>query len=247
MRSFRVPGAWDDGEESDTNDPPAPISSVAKATLPTLQTVVAPAVELTSSPGPENDLSPREDQRPPLPIRPGKVRPAFPPSKPVQAHRSENRPPRRAPSKDDWQCDSCDKKGPSRYYCNICLYVYCSDCWNAQLPHKKLPDKPGQLPHEQTDLELERRIRRSLRPNQSAEENAELHRDDENATWFGLAPNHARNSESELGDSGRLEELISNYPSNVRSRLHPSLVSFIGQTGRRNLELTFLVNRLICS
>jgi hypothetical protein len=231
MWSFKVPGAWVDEEASQISGPPSPVPFVAKASLPTLQTIVAPAAELTSSPESENNTSPEEDQRLPLPTRPADSQPTLPPSDAVH-DRTETRPPLRALSKADWLCNSCEEEGPSRFYCNICQYTYCEKCWNIQLPHRKLP-KPNQLPHERTDLELELRIRRSLRPNRDLEENVRLHRNDESATWFGIAPNHDRNFESDLGDSGRLEELISRYPAAARSQLYPSLVSFIGQTGRR--------------
>lgn len=243
MRSFKVPGAWVE-EESDSDNPPSPASSISD--LATLQTAAAPAFELLSSPETGKNLSSGEEHGPPLPPRPERVQSPLPLRNAVHTDLSEDQPSPKAISRkptielQNWQCNSCDEEGSGRFYCNICQYIYCEDCWKAQLPHRKLPNKPGQLPHEQTDLELERRIRNSLRPNRPAEENARLHRDDESATWFGLAPNHDRDFESELGDSGRLEELISSYKPAVKSRLHPSLVSFIGQTGKCVFMFAFI-------
>ena len=73
------------------------------------------------------------------------------------------------------------------------------------------------------------RIEDSLRPRRSREEIARLHKADQFATWFGISRTEKG---TRLIEEDRYELLLAQYPPNKRSELHPSLVSFIGQTGK---------------
>jgi hypothetical protein len=94
---------------------------------------------------------------------------------------------------------------------------------------------PDQVIHERTDAELSRRIHRSLRPDRSGEVECELHEIDQATTWFGVfRANGNQDAEPKFLDHGRFEELMMEYGPDVRPRLFPSLVSFIGQTGNNS-------------
>lgn len=145
----------------------------------------------------------------------------------------------RPPSKDislqGFLCDDCETTGPDRYHCDICLYNYCQNCWEKVLLHRREPSR-GQVRHEKTDLELARKIEASIRPDRSSKEDSDLHMDDRAALWFGFSRTDAG---PRFIDNERYEVLLSDYSPAQRAELHPSLVSFIGQTG----NISFLQER----
>jgi hypothetical protein len=144
------------------------------------------------------------------------------------------RPPTKDISLQGFLCDDCETTGPDRYHCDICQFNYCQRCWDKVLLHRREPSK-GQVRHEKTDLELARKIEASIRPDRSATEDFELHMDDRAALWFGFSRTDAG---PRFIDNERYEVLLSDYSPAQRAELHPSLVSFIGQTGN-----IFLLNR----
>lgn len=142
---------------------------------------------------------------------------------------------------DDQLCEDCEEVGPQRSYCNVCGHEFCEECWQRQVPHKKKSLAPGGIPHEKTDHKIAKKIQSILTPNVTAEEQDILLQNDQNTTWFGIV-----REDGELPlfrDYGRYGDLMA---STLRFRRasdssgallghdtrYPSLVSFVGQTGR---------------
>ncbi len=146
-------------------------------------------------------------------------------------------------------CDQCETSETDLTYCNACDSVFCPRCWDSQLPHRKNRLAPGAIPHERTDHHVARKIKGILESKPSESERETLHRDDEDTGWFGIV-----REDGELPlfqDYGRYANLMS---STSDSRLHsgqrdgrfPSLVSFVGQTGKwSSLALIFFINQAV--
>ena len=139
------------------------------------------------------------------------------------------------------RCEQCEEYGPNHAYCNVCDVVLCRRCWNLQITHKKSLLAPGAIPHEKTDHDLAKKIQAVLVLRASDEQQADLHRNDRNTTWFGIV-----REDSELPifrDYGRYAAIMADTSRLDRSTdftenasgpdtRYPSLVSFVGQTGK---------------
>lgn len=102
------------------------------------------------------------------------------------------------------------------------------------------------MPHEKTDRKIAKKIQNILTPNTTAEEQDMLHQNDQNTTWFGII-----REDGELPlfrDYGRYGDLMASTlrfkrASNSSGALlghntrYPSLVSFVGQTGKGFLDM----------
>ena len=88
-------------------------------------------------------------------------------------------------------CDQCEEYGSFRDYCNVCEHVFCNKCWQRQLPHKKQTLALGSIPHERTDERAARKIRDALEGKTDSTEQEDMHKDDEDTTWFGITWEHA--------------------------------------------------------
>lgn len=85
------------------------------------------------------------------------------------------------------------------------------------------------LPHEKTDRDIMNRLQNVLEPTRTAGQQQDLHKSDEDTTWFGIARDTANSPI--LTDYGRYATIMTQSQMaevNVRC---PQLVSFIGQTG----------------
>lgn len=143
----------------------------------------------------------------------------------------------------------CGKYFFSVFYCNVCNISFCGGCWNSQVTHKSNILAPGAVPHEKTDHKIAKTIQKVLEVKTTDEEQAVLHENDQNTTWFGII-----REDGELPtfvDHGRYATLMTNTSRSERSRgivdgrdtRYPSLVSFVGQTGECpfvNAEYTLL-------
>lgn len=135
----------------------------------------------------------------------------------------------------------CQKDGFSVSYCNVCNESFCGGCWNSQITHQKNRLAPGAVPHEKTDHNIAKTIQTVLEVKTTDEEQAVLHQNDQDTTWFGITRH-----DGELPifqDYGRYATLMTNTSRSERSRdfmgvmdgrdtRYPSLVSFVGQTGK---------------
>lgn len=83
-------------------------------------------------------------------------------------------------------CEQCDRSGRDVWFCNVCNFSLCTQCWDVYLPHKKGRLGPGGIPHEKTSAAIADKVSKALAPGPSdAFASEELHRDDEKTAWFG--------------------------------------------------------------
>jgi len=106
----------------------------------------------------------------------------------------------------------------------------CGICWDSVLPHKLGRRGFDNVPHEKTDHDVAEKVRASLEPNMTEAEQEELHRQDDNTTWFGVAKDEM--DDPIFQDYGRYATLMAECSSTRRASRYPSLVSFVGQTGK---------------
>lgn len=131
-------------------------------------------------------------------------------------------------------CDDCKELGEQRWYCNLCTVSLCQACWERMLPHRLGRLGPDNVPHEKTDHNVAEKIQASLEPKMTEAEQEELHRLDDNTTWFGVARDEM--DEPIFQDYGRYATLmaecssIQRASSNRGASRYPGLVSFVGQT-----------------
>ncbi|MCJ1422264.1 hypothetical protein MMC29_000144 [Sticta canariensis] len=115
------------------------------------------------------------------------------------------------------------------------------------LTHKSNRLAPGAVPHEKTDHNIAKTIQKVLGVKTTDEEQAILHENDQDTTWFGIV-----REDGELPtfvDYGRYATLMTNTSRSERSRgivvgrdtRYPSLVSFVGQTGAGKSTIIKLV------
>lgn len=87
------------------------------------------------------------------------------------------------------------------------------------------------LPHEKTDRNVVNRLREILEPKLTPEQHQNLHRSDEDTTWFGIARDAA--NLPIFQDYGRYNTIMLESQTAENNVRYPQLVSFIGQTGRK--------------
>ena len=132
-------------------------------------------------------------------------------------------------------CELCKTLGEQRWYCNLCTVSVCEVCWEKILPHALGKLGPGDVPHEKTNHQVAEKIESSLEPKMTDAEQEELHRLDENTTWFGVERDEM--DDPVFQDYGRYATLmaegsaIQRASSNRGASRYPGLVSFVGQTG----------------
>ena len=114
------------------------------------------------------------------------------------------------------------------FYCAQCNCSFCGSCWDKQPPHK--PHKRGSDAHEKIDRLVFERYRNILEPSSLAQDKDELHKNDEDTTWFGVGRNQTE--EPIFEDYGRYSTLMLETLSEEHKVRYPQLVSFIGQTGK---------------
>lgn len=138
-------------------------------------------------------------------------------------------------------CEVCKKHVSSISYCNVCESSFCRTCWDSQFKHKINRSAQRAVPHERTDHKIAKIIETVLGVNKTDEEQAVLHQNDQDTTWFGII-----REDSELPifrDYGRFASLMTNTSTSKGSRdftgivdgrdtRYPCLVSFVGQTGK---------------
>lgn len=152
-------------------------------------------------------------------------------------------------------CAQCEKYGSSLSYCNVCTVSFCFGCWESQITHKSNRLAPGAVPHERTDHNIAKTIQTVLEVKKTDEEQAVLHQNDQDTTWFGII-----REDSELPifrDYGRYASLMTNTSRSERSRdftgavhgrdtRYPSLVSFVGQTGNYPFAYAIKIIDMLC-
>ena len=141
----------------------------------------------------------------------------------------------------DQLCDNCGKHGENREYCNVCDRTFCTRCWALQITHKGQRKAPGSIPHEKTDYRIAKKIKAILEAKTTSAEQDELHKNDEDTIWFGVIREDAELPT--FRDYGKFAGIMTDTlnPSlchdsdrtvGMRDHRVPSLVSFVGQTGK---------------
>lgn len=133
---------------------------------------------------------------------------------------------------DSCEDESCRNKFQRTFYCVPCNCSFCETCWDKQPAHKRKWSRPVGQTHEKIDRLLVERYRDILEPVLTIQEQDALHKDDENATWFGISRNEA--DEPIFEDYGRYAALMTESLLNPPLKRYPRLVSFIGQTGKKD-------------
>jgi hypothetical protein len=113
-------------------------------------------------------------------------------------------------------------------YCNVCNLQFCDLCWSIQPTHMLGTLGVTGVPHEKTDPDVADIVRATLEVNTSDDQQQELHEEDQDTTWFGIAE---ENGEPTFRDYGRYSALIASFPKLQEDRCCPGLVSFVGPTG----------------
>lgn len=127
-------------------------------------------------------------------------------------------------------CDVCKRTTVKTWTCIQCNNdAFCDECWAKERSHR-----PGAVgfdgkPHEKTDRRVVERLRHILQPKRTPEQQQELHRNDEDTTWFGIA----RDSSNLpiFQDYERYATIMAHSRTSEVNVRYPQLVSFIGQTG----------------
>lgn len=110
-----------------------------------------------------------------------------------------------------------------------------------QITHRKGLLAPGAVPHERTDHDVAKKVQAVLQLKASDKQQADSHRDDRDTTWFGII-----REDTELPlfrDYGRYAAIMADTSrlgrsvdftgiASGRDTRYPSLVSFVGQTGK---------------
>ena len=78
------------------------------------------------------------------------------------------------------------------WFCNVCNYVFCGQCWDFQFVHKKV--QPGSIPHEKTAPDIAKKIRNVLNPPIDDWIREKLYQADEVTAWFGKIPGQSHSS-----------------------------------------------------
>jgi hypothetical protein len=85
----------------------------------------------------------------------------------------------------DGRCDDCEECHPEMFFCNACELSLCSECWDAQLAHRKKKLGPGGTPHEKTELRVAEKIHQVFTPRADDAFQSRLFTDEEDNCWFG--------------------------------------------------------------
>lgn len=126
-------------------------------------------------------------------------------------------------------CECCDLPKGHVWNCSYCDMNFCDECWDRQGPHRPGKTGPDGHPHEKGDPNIVKRLKNILTPPTDAGEQQQLHVDDEDTTWFGIARDD--NNQPIFQDYGRYATMMADSTTGNFKLRYPQLISFIGQTG----------------
>ncbi|KAF1965274.1 hypothetical protein BU23DRAFT_574994 [Bimuria novae-zelandiae CBS 107.79] len=126
-------------------------------------------------------------------------------------------------------CEYCEEWKDRIWNCSYCGANFCDACWGIQLQHKAGRTGPDGLPHEKGDPTIVKRLKNILTPPTNFNEQQQLHEDDEDTTWFGIARDDY--NQPIFQDYGRYATIMADSTTGTHKLRYPQLVSFIGQTG----------------
>jgi hypothetical protein len=147
---------------------------------------------------------------------------------------------------DEVETCNCGNAQPGKDECYFCWpcngTIFCKKCWDKCPPHKGklLGSRQVGVPHEKSDPMVARRIFETLQSDRDAKEQARLHDQDEDTSWFGTGKD-SDTGETVFRDFGRYSRLVEELSSRRRLTRFPALVSFVGQTGAGKSSLIRLL------
>jgi predicted acylesterase/phospholipase RssA len=148
-----------------------------------------------------------------------------------------------AGGEDDWCCDNARAASAIQSFCWPCGQTFCDYCWERH--HRRTRrHAPGGLPHEKADPIVAKTIGQTLEAETNDEEQAMLHIQDEDTSWFGAGKDEQ--DDVVFQDYGRYANLMAERSSRDRTAKYPALVSFVGQTGAGKSSLIRLLIELHC-
>jgi len=119
------------------------------------------------------------------------------------------------------------------WFCQHCKHVFCSACWEGVAVHRESPRARSKLPHERVDLKVYYRLSEIFDQNNNpASQRAALSEWEAGAKWFYVS--RAGDGDFRLGSTRRFRELTPHRWEKKCPEQFPSLVSFIGQTGKNS-------------
>jgi energy-coupling factor transporter ATP-binding protein EcfA2 len=127
-------------------------------------------------------------------------------------------------------CEQCLSEQQFVSYCPACSFHFCRDHWDGQPLHHGQRLVNG-VPHEKTDPLVAKKIKSIIEPSISEDEQNQLHKADDDTTWFGVLPDATDTGQRLFHDFGRYEEFLSQSLFSPKSGQFPSLISFVGPTG----------------
>lgn len=145
----------------------------------------------------------------------------------------------------------CGKSKPSVEECYFCWpcngTIFCNECWDTCPPHqttrrKRINHNGSGLPHEKTEPAVAKKIFDTLQSDRDHDEQALLHVQDEDTSWFGAGRDE--DDDVVFQDFGRYARLMAEKSARDRRVRYPSLVSFVGQTGAGKSSLIRLLIEL---
>lgn len=145
----------------------------------------------------------------------------------------------------------CGKSKPSVEECYFCWpcngTIFCNECWDMCPPHqttrrKRVNHNGSGLPHEKTEPAVAKKIFDTLQSDRDHDEQALLHVQDEDTSWFGAGRDE--DDDVVFQDFGRYARLMAEKSARDRRVRYPSLVSFVGQTGAGKSSLIRLLIEL---
>ncbi|KAK3934638.1 hypothetical protein QBC46DRAFT_347432 [Diplogelasinospora grovesii] len=142
----------------------------------------------------------------------------------------------------NFTCVDCEQSERRLALCSTCRAYYCDGCWLRQPVHR--PGRAAPNTHEKVDLGLYLRLWSTFNPDPRRQD--ELHREDEETTWFAVrrGDSTGTNQQKILHDSGRYASLVANGSEGKHLLRFPSIVSFVGQTGAgKSTLLKMLIER----
>ena len=131
---------------------------------------------------------------------------------------------------DGTSCEDCARQLLETSYCESCDAVFCAECWERQISHRKGRRGLTGIAHEKADFTIAKRLENILTPTADPVEQQQLHANDIETAWFGVVRNGSF-AKPGLHDYGRYPELMKMSFTGQWSERWPQIVSFIGQTG----------------
>lgn len=152
----------------------------------------------------------------------------------------------RAEDDGEWCCNKAKSGSEDCHFCWRCQTTFCDQCWESQPAHRQgRPRNQGGIPHEKSNPDVAKKIEKILESALNDEQQAMLHVQDEDSSWFGTGKDE--HDDLVFQDYGRYANIMAEKSARHRRLRYPALVSFVGQTGAGKSTLVRLLIELCSS